>query len=51
MSQDKLLDPFGETTVQATGPSGKGGFLARAGVGLFWLIVLVLLTARIVSYG
>lgn len=53
MSKDELLDPFGDRTVQGTGPgpSRKTGVVSRLGVVLFWLIVLALVVGRIVYYG
>lgn len=46
MPQDKLLDPFGDRTIQATGPSKRAVVLSRVGVALFWLLVLALVAAR-----
>lgn len=48
MSQDELFDPFGDRTIQATGPSKRTVLLSRVGVGVFWLLVLALVIARIV---
>lgn len=51
MSKDELLDPFGDRAVQGTGPSRKTGTVSRLGVGLFLLLVLALVVARIIYYG
>ena len=51
MSKDELLDPFGDRTVQGTAPSRKTGTVSRLGVGLFLLLVLTLVVARIIYYG
>ncbi|MBX9691667.1 MAG: hypothetical protein K2Z81_04730 [Cyanobacteria bacterium] len=51
MSKDELLDPFGDRAVQGTGPSRKTGAVSRLGVGLFLLLVLALVVARIIYYG
>lgn len=49
MPQDELLDPFGGRTIKATGPSKRAVLLSRLGVGVFWVLVLALVIARVVN--
>ncbi len=51
MSKDELLDPFGDRSVQGTDPSRKTGAVSRLGVGIFLLLVVTLVLARILYHG
>jgi len=48
MSHDELFNPFGE---KAAAPTQRSVTLARVGMGLFWLFVLALVTARALYQG
>jgi hypothetical protein len=45
MPDDRLSDPFGETSVNATWRSDKVS-ASRVGVVLFWLVVVALVVGR-----
>lgn len=45
MPDNRLSDPFGETSVDATWRRGRMS-ASRAGVVLFWLVVIALAVAR-----
>ena len=44
MPQNELFNPFGE---KAAAPTQRSAITARVGMGLFWLVVLALVTARV----
>lgn len=48
MSHDELFNPFGE---KAAAPTQRSAIMARIGMGLFWLVVLALVTARALYQG
>lgn len=48
MPQDELFNPFG---AKAAAPSQRSVIFARVGMGLFWLVVLALVTARALYQG
>jgi hypothetical protein len=51
MSQDELIDPFGDPAVRATAPLATPGLLARMGAVVFAGVVVVLVILRATCYG